>query len=233
MDEKGNMVLGVAISKDAILDLDLGGKISITKQEDETEIVKGSGRIIFAAKDKEADMSSIIGIKMTINDIKVQSPGYGWITLSSEPKTFDLLELKSEGSAILLSNSQIEKGVYTQIRLNISNVTVVDSNGNNEAKLPSGELKIIGNLFVNENSTSTALFDFSADDSLHQNGNGDYIFAPVIKLEIREKANVKIKSGFADIEGGIIKTSTTLGMDAKGNIGVGLKIPKNVDIALG
>lgn len=145
-----------------------------------------------------------------------------------------MLKLKAEGRQELLADAELKEGTYDQIRLDISNVVVTDANGDQEAKLPSGELKIQGNLVVDANSTATATFDFIADESLHMTGNGKYIMAPVVHVETREGADVEIKSDSkVEIKSGKIKTNVKVGMDVDGNVGVGLKIPAGLNLTIG
>ncbi|MEK6943421.1 MAG: hypothetical protein AABX00_05145 [Nanoarchaeota archaeon] len=110
--------------------------------------------------------------------------------------------------------------------------------------MPSGQLKIIGNLTVNKDSTSTVKFDFIADESLHITGNGLYIFAPVIKLETREKAYVKIErrenddkddedfKANVEISDGEMDEDKKISMDIDGNFGEGLKIRKDSKLSI-
>lgn len=191
------------------------------------------GRAVFTIKDAAPDMGTVSSVKVTIDSVQVQSAAEGWVTVSSTPQTYDLLKLKAEGSQALLADVNLKTGTYQQVRLMTSKVVVTDTSGDHEAKLPSGELKIVGELTVNESSTSTATFDFIADESLHVTGNGDYIFAPVVKLETREKADVDVSSkANVKINGGTIKTNIKVGMDIDGNIGVGLNISKDTKLSI-
>ena len=144
-----------------------------------------------------------------------------------------MLKLKAEGKLELLADAQLRTGKYDQLRLDISGVAVTDADGQHEAKLPSGELKIRADIAVEPNRTSTASFDFIADESLHVTGSGKYIMAPVIKLETRENADVEIKSGNkVEIKGGRMGKNLKVGMDIEGNVDVGVKIPEDAQIEI-
>lgn len=191
------------------------------------------GNAVFAITDAAASMQSVSSVKITIDSVKIRSAAESWITVSSSAKTYDLLQLKAEGSQALLADVQLKEGTYDQIRLGISSVVVTDAKGEQEAKLPSGELKIQGNLIIKANSTATATFDFIADESLHLTGNGKYIMAPVVHIETREDADVEVSSSNkVEIKGGKIHTNVRVGMDAEGNIGVGLRIPADLNITI-
>ncbi|MDO8656331.1 MAG: DUF4382 domain-containing protein [Nanoarchaeota archaeon] len=170
---------------------------------------------------------------MTVDSVRVHSEAEGWVTLTTDDKTVDLLQLKASGNQALLADVQLEQGTYDQVRLDISEVVVTDAEGEHDAKLPSGELKIMGDLQVNAQSTSTASFDFIAHESLHITGEGKYILAPVVQFQTKENVTVTIASANdVRIQGGMTTTNVRVGMNANGQVGVGLGIPANVDISV-
>ncbi len=229
MDEKGNVGPGLKIPAGASVSIS-GGVISITPPGLN---VTGKGKIVVGITDAAANMSAVEKIKVTVDKVMVQGSGGGWVAVSSEPKTFDLLELRDEGATELYAEAEIPEGDYNQIRLDISSVVVTDSSGEHDAMLPSGELKVIGDLSVKEGETSTATFDFIADESLHTTGNGTYVLAPVVKVETRDDATVEEEAGARiKVKGGKIKTNVTVGMDASGNVGVGLRIPASAAVSI-
>ena len=191
------------------------------------------GRAVFAMTDDAADMGSVSSVKVTVESVSAHSEADGWVTISSTPKTYDLLQLKAEGSTVVLADVQLEEGTYQQVRLDISSVVVTDAEGEHDAKLPSGELKIVGQLVVNANSTSTATFDFIASESLHVTGNGQYVMAPVVKLETRENAVVELSGdNKVEISGGRVNTNVKVGMNVDGSVGVGLGIGNNQELSI-
>jgi hypothetical protein len=194
---------------------------------------QGKGRVVFTMADAAADMGAVSSVKVTVDKVSVHSESKGWVDVSTVPKTYDLMELKASQENEVLADTQLDPGTYQQMRLHISKVVVTDSSGDHEAKLPSGELKIAGGLEVESNSTSTATFDFIADESLHVTGNGQYVMAPVIQVETRSDADVEVESdGHVQISGGRVKTNTKVGMDIKGNVGAGLGIPANANLTI-
>ncbi|HQT45161.1 MAG TPA: DUF4382 domain-containing protein, partial [Candidatus Micrarchaeota archaeon] len=194
----------------------------------------GNGRVVLGITDAAADMGSVSSVMVTIDSVQVMSASQGWVTLSSTPKTYDLMKLKAEGSTALLADVQVPPGDYQQVRLHISQVTVTDSSGTHDAKLPSGDLKIVGGMNVAANATATATFDFIADQSLHTTGNGQYIMAPVIQVETRDNAQAEVAGdGKVTINGGRVRSSSRVGMDINGNVGEGLKIDSNLNLTIG
>ncbi len=186
----------------------------------------GQGRYVATVTDAAADMGSVTSVQMTIDNVQAHSATQGWVTLSSQSRTVDLMQLKTSGNQALVADTQVAAGTYDQIRMQVSRVSVTDAQGTHEAKLPSGELKIVATTVVNANSTSIAKFDFIADQSLHITGNGRYIMAPVIKIETRSDANVNVASqNDVTVEGGSVDTNAQVGMDISGNVGAGVRIP--------
>jgi len=183
-----------------------------------------TGRAVFLITDAAADMGAVSKVEVTVDSVQAHNDAQGWVTVSSEQKKYDLLALKADGKTALMGDVQLKEGTYQQVRLVISKVTITDENGTHDAKLPSGELKINTDLTVAANTTSALTFDFAADESLHTTGDGKYILAPVIQVESRDHATVDA-SDKTDVEvRGSVKSSTKVGMDVAGNIGVGLGI---------
>ena len=195
--------------------------------------VQTQGRVVFGISDAAANMNSVTRVMVTIDKVEVHSDAKGWFEVSSEPMTYNLLELKASGKLGLLANAQLDEGNYNQIRLDISKVMITDVQGEHDAKLPSNELKINSDFEVKENSTSTAAFDFAADESLHVTGNGKYIMTPVVQVDIKEDADVNVKpDNSIEIKGGKTKGSIKVGMDLNGNVGVGIRVPADVNISI-
>lgn len=183
------------------------------------------GKAVFVISDAAADMGAVTSIKVTIDSVRVHGQGEVWTTVSTKAQTYDLLELKAKGTAKLIAEAELDAAMYNQMELNISKVVVTDNKGEHEAKLPSNKLQIKGNLDVQAQSTATANFDVLADQSLHVTGTGQFILAPVIRLETKARAQADVRSNSeVTITGGATTTNTTVGADIEGNVGVGLKI---------
>ncbi len=193
-----------------------------------------TGRAVFTLTDAAADMGTVSSVKITVDKVSAHSEAEGWIDVSSESKTYDLIELKGSGKQVLLADAQLKEGSYDQVRLSISKVMVTDDNVEYEAKLPSSELKIVGTTDVEANTTSSVKFDFIADESLHVTGNGKYIFAPVVQFETKEKTEVDVSDeNDVKVNDGNVKTNVKVGMDVNGNVGVGLKIGADENLEIG
>jgi len=201
--------------------------------QEEIPLTGTTGNIIFAITDEAADMESISEIKVTTNNIKAHSTAEGWVTVSNEEKTFNLLELQSENVNKLMASSEIEQGSYNKIQIGIDTIMVTDASGEHEAKVPSNTWNINCEANVKEKSNATILLDIQADSSLHITGNNNYIFAPVIMVESRNNATVTINTdNNVVISSGTVRTSTTVGMNINGTIGVGIQIPANANLSI-
>ncbi len=191
-----------------------------------------AGNAVFAIADAAADMGSVTSVAITVDSIQV-SGASGWTTVSSTSQTYDLLQLRASGNQVVLTNATLQSGTYDQVRLHIANVVVTDSQGQHTAKLPSNDLKIVGQLVVDVNKTSAVTFDFIANESLHVTGNGMYIMAPVVHLTTKSDVDVDIRDdNTADIRNGRDVADEKVGMDINGNVGVGLRIPDGVNLTI-
>jgi hypothetical protein len=223
MDVSGKVGVGLQIAGDEDLAIE-GGAIKLG--------TSATGRAVFTATDAAANLSSVSSVKITVNSIQAHS-AKGWKTVSAEEKTYDLLELKASGDKVVLADVQLSEGTYEQIRLNISKVMVKDENGTHEAKLPSGELKVVGRLSVDANKTSAVIFDFIVNESLHLTGDGQYVFAPVVRFQTFKNASVELKSGGkAEINGGKLEADEKVGMDLDGKVGAGRGIRADEDLEI-
>ncbi|VVC00580.1 Uncharacterised protein [uncultured archaeon] len=193
-----------------------------------------SGRAVMTISDAAADMGAVTSILVTVDSVSVHGTGSGWVTVSSTPATYDLLQLRASGAQALLANANLPNGSYDQIKLKISSVTVVDSNGSHSAKLPSGDYAIKGAFNVAANSTTALNLDVLADRSLHLAGNGKYVLAPVVHLtgtqgadvDVRNRENVQVRGGRSSID-------VEVGMDENGDVGEGRSISSDANVTIG
>ncbi len=231
MDEKGNVDVGLGIPTDATISIDDSGNVHLGEVLSVNGSTKGS--VVVVVKDKAINMSAVSSINITIDSVMAQAADGSWATISSTPHTYDLLALNSGGKAIVLADTQLNKGTYNKIKMEVSSVIVTDAQGSHQAKLPSGDLMIEGPLVVNGNTTSAVTFDFLASESLHVTGKGEYIMAPVINAETRENATVNVnENNEANVQNGMVDSRSKEGMDEKGDFGIGIEIPKDAEISI-
>lgn len=194
----------------------------------------GEGRAVFAVTDAAADMGAVSSVQVTIDRVQVHSETQGWVTVTDESQTYDLLDLKATGEQRLLADVNLSNGTYQQVRLDISSVVVEDDEGTHQAELPSGTLRFNAQVDVNSGAAASTLFDFQADQSLHVTGDGSYVMAPVIQVQTRSNAQVSIDADTGvQIQAGNVQTDVTIGMDSQGNVGVNARIPADANLSVG
>lgn len=189
------------------------------------------GRAVFTITDAATAITGVTAATITVNKLEVHSAAQGWVTVSSSTKQYDLLALKQTGSAALLADANLAAGTYDQLRLEISKVELTVNGQTQQATLPSGNLKIVGNLTVVAGNTSTAQLDFMVDKSLHLTGSGKYILAPVVRLLTKTDASVKIGSDAkVEINGGNTESDQTVGMDEKGDVRTDFELKDDLEL---
>ena len=185
----------------------------------------GNGKAVFGVSDAAADMGAVTEVKVTIDSVKVHQKGGAWVTVASDAKTFNLLELEANGATEVVGQADLKAGSYDQMEINITKVVVVDANGEAEAELPNSTMQFATVMEVTAGATATADLDFQTDQSLHVSAEGKYVLAPVIAVETRASATAQVAAdGVVTITGGRVTSDTQVGMDVQGNVGAGLMI---------
>lgn len=111
-------------------------------------------------------------------------------------RTCDLKQLTSASD--VLGTGALPAGHYTMVRLVVSSATIYFDNpaagapcastitapaGRSAAvAIPSGEVRLNREFDLISASTTTLLLDFDGDQSVRQNGNGQYMMTPVISI---------------------------------------------------
>lgn len=175
------------------------------------------GMMILGITDAAANMNAITSIVVTVKKVEVHSAGQGWVTVSTAPRQYDLLALKSSESVALLAQANVPVDTYDRVRLTVERVVLVENGIQKEVKIPSSELKINLISKVQGSGASTVVLDFLADRSLHVTGRGNYIMTPVVKVETRQNAEATVNAdNTLSINGGTLQTNETVGMDVSG-----------------
>jgi len=161
-------------------------------------LISGPTPVVYAGileiRVTDAPKYDISAVHVTIGNIEVHRDGgiegestipirngdSGWLTVISENKSFELLELR--GVEQVLGSKDLEAGHYTQIRMAVREVTVTIDGKSQSAVLPSGKLKLVGSFDIEEGKTTALTLDFDAAKSVVITGEGKIIFKPVVKL---------------------------------------------------
>lgn len=177
------------------------------------------GTMYITITDAAVNMQNITKVDMTVDKVEAYSPAQGWVTLSSNSQTFNLLELKAKGQTALLAKIDVPADTYSQIRLHVAQILVTESGEVKEAKVPSNEFKIMADVAVRGNANSVARFDILADKSVHKTGKGEFIFTPVIKFDSSSDVAVQVGvDNMVTVSGGNANASANFGMDINGQV---------------
>ena len=175
----------------------ISGCIGFLTTPGEDSIALGKGRLEIYLTDssgdnKANDSESYIAVNITIYKIQVHLAGEGeedegeWIEWKLfEPTEYNLIELKDV--FVLLSESELTSGKYTQIRLFITNPNILLNEGEEYITLiiPSvyqTGLKLIHPFEIVDGEETILTIDFDAEKSIIKTGNGSYKLKPVIKI---------------------------------------------------
>lgn len=176
--------------------------------------------VVLSLTDAPAEYDAV---NITFSEVALSMNG-GWIVLSGESQTINLLEWNN-GQSIELGRQDVDPGKITQIRLMVTEATVTVDGQTYEVTIPSAEqtgLKLITNFDLVAGSTYEFVVDFDANASIVTTGNpqnpNGYKLKPTIR--VAEKATTGSISGtVADytgtpqahaIQNGIAVTSTPI-----------------------
>jgi len=152
------------------------------------EETAGTGTVEVRATD--APPKGVTHIWVTTDNIQVHKADADestWVTVVSEEKKFDLIEIA--GAEVFLGEAEIEVGHYTQIRLEVTEVLVelADRPGEPiEAKLPSERLKVVRPWSISPDEKTVLTLDFEADKFVVITGQGRVQVKPVIRLSVSQ-----------------------------------------------
>ena len=138
----------------------------------------GSGTLNIRLADAPDPTISAINITFTKVDAHI---GNEWVEIPLSDTSVNLMDLTD--ADMLLGTAPVPAGMYTQVRLFPSEVTVTDDDGTHTVNIGSAAqtgIKVNINAEVGANAIQTILLDFNVDKSLIKQGNGDYRLQPVL-----------------------------------------------------
>jgi hypothetical protein len=104
-----------------------------------------------------------------------------WVTVSEESVTFDLLTLQG-GVTAELGLADLPAGAYGQIRLHLSDASVVVDAEEFALTVPPGVLKLNGGFALEPGMQTEITIDFDADQSIHFAPGNGWMMSPVIAI---------------------------------------------------
>ncbi|MDY6911314.1 MAG: DUF4382 domain-containing protein [Chloroflexota bacterium] len=162
----------------------------------EHPIVASAG--ILEIRVTDAPNHDISAVYMTINNIEVhrsqsksaqgdnQTKSYGseWENVISESQSFELLALR--GIEEVLGSKELEAGHYTQIRLDVEEVSVIVDGETHLASIPGDKLKLVRAFNIEAGERTALTMDFDAEKSVIVTGKGKVMFKPTVKVIVRQ-----------------------------------------------
>lgn len=151
-----------------------------------TDPPSGKGEIKITMIDAPADYDAI---NIVVSRVEVHQSGAdssnGWIVINNTPSTYNLLELRN-GASVILGDSVLDAGHYTQIRLILGTGSNIVVNGvTYNLDVASGTqtgIKLNHEFDIQSDVVYELTLDFNAERSIVLTGTGQYKLSPVIRL---------------------------------------------------
>jgi hypothetical protein len=128
---------------------------------------------------------------ITFDEVRAHSAGGGWVSLpmAQSPYTIDLLQFVDGNSTQLVPPVQLEPGKYTQLRLGITEGSLVTAEGEEPLEIPSEYLKTNKNFDFDVGSGEAVdlMVDFDLSQSIKPKQDG-YQLKPVLHLNETKRA---------------------------------------------
>jgi hypothetical protein len=149
------------------------------------------GSLVIKMKDKPVTDADQVLVTISSIVVHLADPDE-FIEVSDVQQKFDLLELKNNPVPIV--SADLEAGHYNQIRMDVVEGSIVfleddGQGGFNEVpfdlKIPSSEIKIPVQFYIEEGGETQITLDFDAEDSIKlikQGKKDSYMMRPVIKV---------------------------------------------------
>jgi hypothetical protein len=131
----------------------------------------------------DAPPKGVTAVEIKASNVEVHKSGAAddqWVTVLKDPPVFDLV--KATGVNVLLGTSNVTAGNYTQVRLDITDVTVTIAGKQVKATVPSEKLKLVGEIVIEEGKQTTINLDFDGEKSIVLEGQDKVSLKPVVKL---------------------------------------------------
>ena len=160
-------------------------------EESSGETTTTLGSLIIKMKDKPVEDADQVWVTISNIVVHMADPDE-FIEISDEEMEFDLLLLKNNPVPIVSAN--LEAGHYNQIRMDVVSGSIVflEDDGQEglvgvpyDLKIPSNEIKIPVQFYIEGNETTEITLDFDAEKSIKvtQQGKKDsYKLRPVLKV---------------------------------------------------
>lgn len=149
---------------------------------------QGTGELVLQITDAPGDLN-ITACIINVSQVYVHQSGGDdnetnetgeWILVVNESQMFDLIDIQNVTEFFASTNLSV--GKYTQIRLVVDDCHLVVNGTEVNCTVPSGTIKLNHPFSIVDNETTTLTLDFDVYESVHENGTGQYIFRPTIRV---------------------------------------------------
>lgn len=136
---------------------------------------------------KDNPVENLQELQVYVSGLKVKPSGGPVENLPMSGALYDLLDL-TNGVTALLAEAEVQAGTYQFIEIlldqTMSYVKEIGSEDELPLQIASQKIKLNGGPFeVCGGGETSVLFDFDAEKSLKQKGNGDYMLKPFLTIE--------------------------------------------------
>lgn len=146
----------------------------------------GNGRMKIYMVDSPSSFDSVV---VCVSRVEVHSAtgdsSSGWFTINDSLRYFDLL-LLTNGASVVLGDTSLPAGHYTQIRLILGTGSyIVVSGVRYDLTVPSGletGIKLTHQFTIESGKVYELMLDFDVESSIVITGNGDYQLKPTIRI---------------------------------------------------
>lgn len=135
-----------------------------------------SGTMKVGVADTPAVPVGVTGVFMTFDKISVHSNTSGWVNYSISKVTVNILNVTVKNPSFI-GNLSLKAGRYTQIRLYLTNVSVVLFGVNTTFTLKTGFAIVNHPFVINSTGTLNMVVDFELYSSLNVTS---HVFTPVV-----------------------------------------------------
>jgi hypothetical protein len=200
-----------------------------TTNEPQTE---QKGMVAVSFSDATTVIKNVNEVTLAVDKVELYNSTKGWVTVSSDSKTYKLLELNKKGEKQIYATAEVPADTYSRARVTLGDVTVHTSNkGDKTATVPSHTIDTSLSIVVNPDQTSSLNLDVLADKSVHTTAKGEYVFTPVVSIDGRSNATVTTAdTGVVTQTGGTVDTNATVGMDVDGSVKNDFQINSNAKL---
>ena len=180
--------------------------------------------------------------------IKVHNINGNWVTLTSEPMQFNLLQSSSK-QQVMTFNS-IPPGRYDKIMIDLEKIEIITPDKTYNAIILNNELIIDTNIIVDRNKKSLVELNLDLANSLYMTTEGEMVFAPVIDIKSKKDVDVQEVSAISlnsinsntdvltynqkqyKIKNGTLVESKSVGMNLDGKIKKDFVLNRNVKLSM-